>query len=169
MSKSPDDIAIRRLGPADTIAWRALRLEDLAAHPDAFTADHDEEAARPDAFFAERLAGNVVLADERDGALLAAGGLMAQASPKRRHRAMLWGLHVRPAARGRGLGRALIDGLLAAAAEGGAEAVVLGVGVHNAPALALYRSCGFEAVGFEPRVMKIDGSYVDEILMRAAV
>lgn len=56
-------------------------------------------------------------------------------------------LFVLPAARGRGLGRALLRAALSAAQAGGAEAVVLSTMPEFAEAIRLYRSEGFEPVG----------------------
>ena len=53
-------------------------------------------------------------------------------------------LAVDPAARGRGLGRQLLDAAAAAAAENGCTALTLLVSVSNAPAIALYEAAGFE-------------------------
>jgi ribosomal protein S18 acetylase RimI-like enzyme len=50
-------------------------------------------------------------------------------------------------ARGHGLGRWLIEQVLAAGARSGHRRCVLEVGTDNAPAIALYRSAGFEATG----------------------
>lgn len=57
---------------------------------------------------------------------------------------------VDPAHQGRGVGRALLDGLLAAADEIGAT-TYLEVRVDNAPARGLYRGAGFEVVGTRRR------------------
>ncbi len=54
--------------------------------------------------------------------------------------ASITALTVAPAARGTGLGRRLLDGLLDWA---GATPVRLAVRPENTPAIALYRSCGF--------------------------
>ncbi len=61
--------------------------------------------------------------------------------------AMLHALHVAPAARRRGLGRALTEGVVHWAAARGAPWVGLAVTDANAPARALYASLGFEPVG----------------------
>jgi ribosomal protein S18 acetylase RimI-like enzyme len=50
---------------------------------------------------------------------------------------------VEPAWRGRGVGRALLDALVARARTDGHSALSLSVDGRNAPALALYRSIGF--------------------------
>ena len=57
---------------------------------------------------------------------------------------------VDPAHQGRGIGRALLDGLLAAA-DGIGATTYLEVRVDNAPALGLYRAVGFEVLGIRRR------------------
>ena len=52
-------------------------------------------------------------------------------------------LFVREAARGRGLGRALVEAALERARERGCRRIELDVNEDNATALALYDSCGF--------------------------
>lgn len=56
-------------------------------------------------------------------------------------------LAVAPAARGKGLGRALLQAALANARRLGAETMFLEVGVDNPAALALYTALGFTKVG----------------------
>ena len=57
---------------------------------------------------------------------------------------------VHPAARRRGIGRALLAAFEAAAARRGAEEVVLEVAVSNAAARALYKARGYAPVGRRP-------------------
>jgi RimJ/RimL family protein N-acetyltransferase len=68
--------------------------------------------------------------------------------------------------RGQGIGRALIEALLDwAAANPLIEKVTLATFSTNTSALALYEKIGFEVEGRCPRDMKIDGEYVDSVLM----
>ncbi|PWR25644.1 GNAT family N-acetyltransferase [Zavarzinia aquatilis] len=52
-------------------------------------------------------------------------------------------MYLAPAARGRGLGRHLLQFLLSCADDEGLTPVRLETGIHNAEALSLYRSLGF--------------------------
>lgn len=56
-------------------------------------------------------------------------------------------LAVAPAARGRGLGRALLQAVIRRATEMGAASLFLEVGADNSAALALYAGLGFTRVG----------------------
>ena len=67
-------------------------------------------------------------------------------------------------ARGRGVGRALMDGIVAAA-TGRVEQLTLSVVRTNAAALALYAQCGFTAYGLQPRALKSAQGYADEVRM----
>lgn len=71
---------------------------------------------------------------------------------------------VRPAARRRGAGRALLAAAMAAAAEVGARRMVLEVAATNAPARALYEGAGFVMAGLRRRYYA-DGT--DALLLAA--
>ena len=69
-------------------------------------------------------------------------------------------------ARGRGLGRALVVALLERLRGQGARRVSLEVRSRNAPAIALYRSLGFENEGVRPKYYR-DGE--DALVLGAAL
>ncbi len=54
---------------------------------------------------------------------------------------------------------------LAAESSPGIEQIFLRVGSANSAAKSLYESLGFRTCGFEPRVLKVGGKYVDEETM----
>jgi len=62
---------------------------------------------------------------------------------KSAHDAWLEDLFVREAARGSGLGRALVESAVARARDHGCKRIELDVNEDNAPARALYEACGF--------------------------
>ncbi|WP_433067051.1 ribosomal protein S18-alanine N-acetyltransferase [Dactylosporangium sp. CS-033363] len=78
-----------------------------------------------------------------DGSVLGYAGL-AVAGPDE---AWVQNLGVRTSAQRRGIGRRLLEALLAEAKRRGARQVLLEVAVDNAPAQRLYAEYGFEAVG----------------------
>jgi ribosomal protein S18 acetylase RimI-like enzyme len=67
--------------------------------------------------------------------------------------------------RGRGLGKALLEGALAVARERRLERVELDVYASNLTAIRLYKKFGFQIEGRKRRARKIDGKYDDIIVM----
>jgi putative acetyltransferase len=56
-------------------------------------------------------------------------------------------MYVEPALRGRGVARAILEHLEAAARELGTQRLVLETGIHQAEAIGLYRRAGFIPIG----------------------
>ncbi|TCK38052.1 acetyltransferase (GNAT) family protein [Paraburkholderia sp. BL8N3] len=156
---------IRRLAAADANAYREIRLEGLQRHPEGFGASYDDETLQPLAWFEARITEHAVFGGWLAGRMLAGvAGLLVPEGAKLRHKGVLWGMYVRPAARGTGLGAALVERVLAHA-RGVVEEVQLVVAPENEAAIRLYRSAGFEEYAREPRSLKIDGRYYDSVLM----
>ena len=99
-----------------------------------------------------------------DGALLGVAGFAIPPLAKKRHKGLLWGVYVREAARGQGLGRALVAHVIEHAR---ARVVQLQVAVvtTNHAARRLYRTLGFARYGLEPRGLACAGRYFDQELM----
>jgi len=67
--------------------------------------------------------------------------------------------------RGRGVGRRLLDGLVAAARGIGYHKLVLAAFPYNAAGMALYERMGFSTVGIYREQGLLDGKWVDVIVM----
>ena len=146
---------IRRLTPADAEDYRALMLAAYKAHASAFTSTLAERAPLPlrwwEARLAEQSDAEMVLGAFAHDALVGVTGLRFQTRERLRHKATLFGMAVRPAFARRGIGRALVQAALdAAARHDGIHLVQLTVTEGNVAALALYEACGFERFGSEP-------------------
>jgi GNAT superfamily N-acetyltransferase len=156
-------LSLRRLVPADAPAYRALMLKAYADDTSAFTSSAAERERMPLDWWAARVAEGEAAHEQVFGAfdgeqLVGAAGLSFETREKTGHKATLFGMYVLPSHRGRGLARALVQAVLAAArARAGVKLVQLTVTQGNATAEALYRSCGFEAWGAEPMAM-FDGA-----------
>ena len=157
---------IRPLGPEDVAAFRDIRLEALRLSPEAFGSTYERESAQPLEFFAGRLASSTIFGGFEGDTLLGIAGFKQEEGLKERHKAMLVGMYVRPAARGTGLGRRLVEAVLDHA-RGRVEQVILAVVADNEAAQRLYAGAGFVEYGLQPEALKQDGRYYDERLMVA--
>ena len=79
------------------------------------------------------------------------------------------GTYVDLAQRRRGIANALFDATFESAREKGYEKLFTFVRADNVDALAAYRARGFEILGTARRHAKIDGAYIDEILIERAL
>ena len=162
---SPPQFILRRLSPADAADYRMARLEGLQNHPEAFGASWEDEAAKPLAWFTERLEQNVIFGGWLDASrLMGLAGLAIPTAPKLRHKAVLWGMYLRPEARRTGLAAALLTRVLAEAATT-VEEFRLTVVQSNTAAVRLYTRAGFTPYGLEHRALKIGDQYHDDLLM----
>jgi len=150
---------IRMLGPADAADYRALRLRALWEYPQAFTSSYDEEDAKGIEWYEQRLTGTgkTFWGAVEDGQLCGLVGLERETRAKNNHKATVVGMYVATEHTGRGIGRALMDALVAEARRQGLELLVLTVTEGDGPALQLYEGCGFRSFGVEPRAIKVDG------------
>lgn len=158
--------SIRKLGPADLGAYKALRDEALRLHPEAFTSDHLTQRSRaPESYLGrlglnEPLGGSFLLGAFVDGPhapqLIGSVGLERETKLKTRHTATLIGLMVLPAHAGHGIGHALVEACIAEARRAqGLETLLLGVTASSARVVQLYESAGFRRYGLLPRAIRI--------------
>jgi ribosomal protein S18 acetylase RimI-like enzyme len=81
------------------------------------------------------------------------------------HVQLINGLAVAPRYQRLGVARRLLDAVLATAGERGARKVLLHVLSTNDPAIQLYRRAGFVEEGRLVRQFRLDGRYVDDLIM----
>ncbi|MEK3880718.1 GNAT family N-acetyltransferase [Paenibacillus sp. FSL M7-0420] len=162
---------IRTLTPPDAESYRALRLQSLQLHPEAFLSSYESEVKLSIETTRIRLDSSdehFTLGAFLDGEQQLAGmaTLFRESRPKVQHKANVYAVYVDPVARKHGVGRALMLELIARAkAAPGLELLTLTVTSNNAPAKRLYESLGFIRYGTEPKAMKLGSEYLDEDLM----
>jgi phosphinothricin acetyltransferase len=74
-------------------------------------------------------------------------------------------VYVAESARGRGVGRALMEALLAGAAAGGIWTIHAGMFPENTASVALHEALGFRLVGRFERIAQLDGVWRDTVLL----
>src|SRR5262245_58853427 len=146
--------AIRRIRRDEGLRLRALRLSALADAPMAFGSTLAQEEGFPEHVWHERAAygaaggDRVTFVAERDSEWIGlATGLAHNPDDPNDPRPVLVGMFVTPAVRGRGVGVALVEAVVAWARERRATALCLWVTSTNSSAIALYTKCGFHRTG----------------------
>ena len=136
---------------------RALRLDALAAAPEAFASTFAREAAFADQVWHDRAAAGAkggsqttLIAEEAGRWVGLATGLAVGVADN--PRPMLVGMFVVAEARRRGAAAALVEGVADWVRSQGARCLMLWVRDNNAAAASLYRKCGFRATGLQRAV-----------------
>jgi GNAT superfamily N-acetyltransferase len=140
-------VLVREAVADDWQALRDIRLEALRDAPEAFGSTYERQVTFGEADWQRRIAqGGTFLAylpevsaSEPDGL---AGGYQERPSLVE-----LVSMYVRPPARGRGVGEALVASVIEWARARDAASVHLWVTEANRPARLLYERCGFTLTG----------------------
>ena len=132
------------------VATRAATFETEPPDYDSFDASHHAEH-RYVAVEDSRVVGWVAVAPTSSRACYA--GVAASS------------VYVAESARCRGVGRALMEAVVASAATGGIWTIQAGMFPENAASLALHESLGFRLVGRFERIAQLDGVWRDTVLL----
>jgi ribosomal protein S18 acetylase RimI-like enzyme len=167
MDARPNAMEIRELGAEDAGKYWNLRLEALQTEPFAFGKSFEEHQATSVQETATRLRSvpnhKFTLGAFEGEDLIGTVTFIREAGLKETHKGRIYAVYVTHSQRGKGVGEALISALLAKArAFPALEQILLAVATRQNAASRLYRRCGFQTYGTEPRALKIGSEYVDE-------
>ncbi|MEO7060328.1 MAG: GNAT family N-acetyltransferase [Lapillicoccus sp.] len=159
------DVAVRPLGEDDWQDFRAIRLEALAESPEAFAARLAEEEGFAEDFWRLRLRRSARLvaesaAGQRVGVVsvgLASGddGVVPDV-------AEIFGLWVRPDARGSGVATKLVQASAAQAQRDGRSHIAYWVGTDNGRAVAFASGMGFRPTDYRRAMRTLAGEETGE-------
>jgi phosphinothricin acetyltransferase len=153
-------IAIAALGPGDWDDVARIYAEGIATRLATFETEVPSWQAWDDAHLAEhrimaredgRAAGWAALAPVSSRCVYAG---VAEVS-----------VYVAAAARGRGVGTALLSALVASSEVGGVWTLEAGILPENEASLRMHERCGFRVVGRRERLGRMDGEWRDVLLL----
>jgi L-amino acid N-acyltransferase YncA len=104
------------------------------------------------------------VARERDG--ISAWAALRPVSSRHAYRGVAEvSVYVTESARGRGLGRTLLEALITSSEQNGIWMLQAGILAENEASLELHRRCGFREVGRRERIGKLRDAWRDVVLM----
>ncbi|HEX5031615.1 MAG TPA: GNAT family N-acetyltransferase [Candidatus Eisenbacteria bacterium] len=158
---APPAVRIDPMTPGDWPHVRAIYLEGIATGNATF----ETEAPSWEAWDGAHVAALRFVARDADGSVL--GWVAATPVSGRCVYAGVADLsvYVSGAARGRGVGRALLTALIESSERAGIWTLQAGIFPENMPSLALHRACGFRDVGRRERIGKMHGAWRDVLLL----
>jgi L-amino acid N-acyltransferase YncA len=155
-----DAVEFQAMRPGDWPAVRAIYEAGIA------TGDATFETAAPDwpAWDAAHLAGHRLVA-RVDGRVVGWTAL-APVSDRCCYAGVAEdSVYVAPEAQGRGVGRALLEAVVASAERGGIWTVQTGIFPENRASVRLHAACGFRVVGVRERLGRLGGRWRDVLLL----
>lgn len=155
-----DSVTVRPLLRAD---WTDVERIYAAGISDG-SATFETETPSWDEFDAGKLPGHRFVA-EYDGAIV--GWVAAAPTSKRAAYAGVveHSIYIDPAARGRGVGRLLLESLIDSTETAGIWTIMASVFPENTASLALHAKLGFRVVGTRERIARYRGQWQDTVLI----
>lgn len=141
---------IRPIEAGDIPSYKALRLEMLELHPEAFGGSVEETKAMSEEDLLAWLDKSMVYGAFENSALIGTAAFYTVNNLKSRHQGRLFGVYIRPEHRGKGIAHKLMEAVLDHA-KGLVKQIHTCVTTTNDSALRLYQKFGFEVYGTEPR------------------
>ena len=155
---------IRPLEIKEWPAFKALRLEALLKHPEAFGASYQEESKLTEKAFQQGFGTCDIFCAFVNDELVGCAGFFIYSSEKMAHRGCLFSMYTKDTHRNRGTADALIKTIITHAKQRVIQLHLTVVTINHA-AYRLYKKNGFTIYGTEPRSLKIDDRFYDEHLM----
>jgi RimJ/RimL family protein N-acetyltransferase len=157
-------ITIKKLPEERWQEYRDLRLEALEKEPLAFSSSYEDEQSTPENIWRQRINNNMfILADDKP---VGVAGFARNTHKKTNHVCEMFGVYVRKEYRGQGIGKKLIEAVLAEMQQiEGVKILEVGVNPTQKAAKHIYQNYGFKTVGHFRKWMCVDGKYYDTLIM----
>lgn len=160
---------------ATSIVVRPARSDDASVICDIYNQGIEDRIATLEtrlrtseeqrAWLASRDPRHPVMVAERDGRIVGWGSLNVFNPRAAYDHVADFSIYVARTARGTGVGRGLLDALIAAARDIGFHKMVLAAFEWNTTGIKLYERAGFRRVGVYREQGRLDGRWVDTVIM----
>ena len=152
--------ALRPMSAADWPAVESIWAEGIATGHATF----ETETPDWDEFDAARLPRHRLIAED-EGEVVGRAALSPVSRRPCYEGVAEHSVYVAQSARGRGIGRLLMEALLSSAEDGGIWTIQTSVFPENAASLALHERVGCRVVGLRERIAKLDGAWRDTLFL----
>lgn len=159
---------IYKLNSSDWKQYKEIRLNALKQNPESFGDSCEESMLLSNNEWKKEFedSKSFILVGSKNKLAIAMAGAYQEDGEKMKHVAYVWGVYVKKEFRGQGIGKKIMEALLAEITKNKQiEKVDLNVNTLQHSAVKLYEKLGFEIAGTLHKEMKIDGKYFDEYFM----
>lgn len=161
-------LQIRRATPEDAEATAVIYNQGIASRAATFETELRSPEERRQ-WILSHSPRQPVLVAEGEGGVLAWASVSAYRSRPCYDGVGEFSVYVHQDARGQGVGRRLLTALIAEAAALGYWKLLSRVFVHNLASRQLCRACGFREVGVYERHAKLDGRWIDCVIVERLI
>ena len=157
-------VAVTRLGEDRWEDYREFRLESLKSEPLAFASSYEDERDLSEDEWKRRIGNTLfaVLNNKLVGMIVYVGSN----KKKTRHVVDIFGVYVSREYRGQGIGKRLIEGVLADVQKSkDIKKIRLTINPEQKAAVNLYEQYGFKTVGQYKKELNIEGRFYDLLMM----
>jgi L-amino acid N-acyltransferase YncA len=159
---NPESPSLREMTPAHWDAVRRIYLEGIATGNATFETD----APSWEAWDKAHRADCRLVAPSGDGGEIAGWAALSRVSDRCAYGGVAEvSVYVAASARGRGLGRRLLEELIARSEAAGIWTLQAGIFPENAASIVLHEKCGFRVIGVRKRLGRLAGVWRDVALL----
>ena len=164
------EIYYQKLLPQHTVQYRNIRLDSLKYFPSAFESSYEEESKNTplgfEKYITDKLPDRFASGAFKNDQLIGICSFYRNQKVKTFHRGNIIQMFVLPANQGNNIGFNLLTSTIKQAFSlPGLEQIELGVATTNTSAIKIYKKAGFSPFGTIPHCLKINETYIDEMLM----
>jgi phosphinothricin acetyltransferase len=153
-------VTVRELDPSDWADVARIYADGIATRLATF----ETEVPAWDAWSRAHLVSPRLVAENGNGVV--AWAALSAVSRRPAYAGVAWtSVYVDAQARGRGVGRLLLERLVHGSEAAGMWTLQAAIFPENAASLALHRACGFRDVGVRERLGRLDGLWRDVVLL----